>query len=213
MSEYVWRTNKYDIPPDDRLPEFAHEAAAHLREVRQRWIDAEQAAMEALHASQRGDDTYRAMLAEAAANGTPAAEVIDPRPQLAIQAQTAADIAHAAQFQHAQPAYLQLIDVLRSDPEATLAAVDAACDAAAAKIEAARQAEAEGIEELCQAMPQRRWVGKVVEPRGQGYTFSTWGGANTVRGADADADADVLAQLRKEEARQWRLTASGGSTF
>ena len=200
MSEFVWRSDKYDIPPDDRLPEFAHEQAAKVRQARGRWIDAEQAAMEALHASERGQDTYRAMLADAAANGTPAAEVIDPRERLANESRTAADIAAEAKTQ-AQHEYLTFVDVLRSDPAATLAAVDAACEEAVGKIEAARRAEAEGVEELRHAMPQRRWVGGVLAPRGTGYTFTVWGGANRLAPA---SNPDDLTQLRKTEAERQR---------
>lgn len=200
MSEFVWRSDKYDIPPDDRLPEFAHEQADKVRQARGRWIAAEQAAMEALHASERGQDTYRAMLADAAANGTPAAEVRDPRERLANESRTAADIAAEARLQ-AEREYLALMDTLRGDPAATLAAVDAAPEVAVGKIEAARQAEADALEELRHAMPQRRWVGGVLAPRGPAYVITAWGGANRLA---PTSNADDLTQLRKTEAQRQR---------
>lgn len=202
MTTKPYTNSRFTIPDNDRLPAFAHDVADKARAMRQAWLDRETHAMEALHLHQRADDEYRATIAAAAAKGTAVEKVKDLREQRAADHQRAADIAHAAK-NAAAAAYVELVELLRTDPEATTSAADAACEDAADRIREAEAAKAQAAEDLRQALPARRWVSSVLQPRGANYTLGVW--QCLPAGASPRPEADALDKLRAEEAKRQRM--------
>lgn len=202
MSAKPYTNSRYSIPANDRLPEFAHAAADKVRAKRQAWLARETHAMQALHLHQRSDDEYRQAIAAAASEGTPVEKVKDLREQRASDHARAADIAAEAKRQ-VEAAYIELVELLRTDPEATTAASDGACEAAAQRIRDAERVKADAAEDLRQAMPARRWVSSVLQPRKPNYTLGVW--MCLTAGATPPPEADELDKLRAEEAKRQRL--------